>query len=196
MSQIREELLYNLDKGTCFGHEDQGGRRQVIDALTTNNNVETGTDAESDLESNKRFHNIRAESDIGIEGVQPLKTNVVARVKLPEDWKNLDIHRLAAEVETCGVDPVIIREHLIQNHDSRKIKSEKKSVVLPSNWKDKIRDELIEDICTENELDKEVVASELEKSTVSSPAKPQVTLPVDWRTMTREELYEVYGIRM
>jgi len=194
MSQIKEELLYNLDKGTCVGHEDQGGRQQVIQALTTNNNVDTGIAAESEPELGTDIHDIKVESDIQV--VQPLTTNVVARVKLPENWKNLDIHRLAAEVETCGVDPVIIREHLIHNHDSRKIKSEKKSVVLPSNWRDKIRDELIEDICTENELDKEVVASELEKSTASSPAKPHVTLPVDWRTMTTEELYGVYGIRM
>ena len=70
--------------------------------------------------------------------------------------------------------------------------SEKKSlVVLPSNWRDKIRDELIEDLCSENKFGKELLDSELQQSEQVSTSPTTLKLPTEWRTMTRAEMYGI-----
>ena len=181
-TQIRNELLYNFEKRTS----PKQGRN--INALQLNGNEDSATEVE------------RTHHESAIEVIAPANSfaGKASPLKLPGDWRILEINELATEVENCGVEPEIIREHLIQNHSNitRKIKSEKKSLVLPSNWQDKIRDELIEDLCLENKFGKELLESELQQSEEVSPSPTKLKLPTEWRTMTRETLAEMYGIML
>ena len=75
-------------------------------------------------------------------------------------------------------------------YQHKKVKKED-LIVLPINWRDKLRDELIEELCTENKLlDREVIATELQESEFepSSQKHIKVKLPTNWRSMTKEEL--------
>jgi len=174
-TQIREELLYNFDKETLA----KQGQLDLQENLLLSGTGDYATRVKQSTSS--------------CNGKD-------SSVKLPGDWRSLEIHELATEVEACGVDPVIVEEHLVQNHGNvaKKIKSEKKPLVLPSDWRDKIRDKLIEDLCSDNKLDKGVLDSELQlqqsDQVPSSPVK--LKLPVEWRTMTRETLAENCGIML
>ena len=194
-TQIRNELLYNFDKETTPVKQGQG--QQNINALQLDGNEDSATEVEW-----THHESAIAIGDTKSVKIEPANSfaGKVSPIKLPGDWRILEIHELATEVENCGVEPEIIREHLIQNHSNitKKIKSEKKSFVLPSNWRDKIRDELIEDLCSENKFGKGRLDSELQQSEqVSSSSSPtKLKLPTEWRTMTRETLAEMYGIML
>ena len=192
-TQIREELLYNFDKEILA----KQGQSDLQEKLLLNG---TGDYA-------SRVEQSTTHPGSAIEDTNPVKIKKApasschgkdSSVKLPGDWRSLEIHELATEVEACGVDPVIVEVHLVQNHGNvaKKIKSEKKSLVLPRDWRDKIRDELIEDLCSDNQLDKGLLDSELQQSdqVPSSPIK--LKLPAEWRTMTRETLAENCGIML
>lgn len=181
--QIRKELLYNFDNETST----EQGQVDLQEKLLLNGMEDNATIVD---QSTPHYGST-------IEDTKPLKLKNVP-AKIPDDWRSLEIHELATEVESCGVDPVIVREHLIKNNCNvaKKIKSEKKSLVLPRNWRDKIRDELIEDLCSENKLDKGLLDSELQQSEPVSSSPTKLKLPVDWRTMTRETLADKYGIML
>lgn len=183
--QIWKELLYNFDNETSTEHEQ--GQLDLQEKLLLNGMEDNATIVD---QSTPHYGST-------IEDTKPLKLKNVP-AKIPDDWRSLEIHELATEVESCGVDPVIVREHLIKNNCNvaKKIKSEKKSLVLPRNWRDKIRDELIEDLCSENKLDKGLLDSELQQSEPVSSSPTKLKLPVDWRTMTRETLADKYGIML
>jgi len=188
--QIRKELLFNFK-------ETNAKQGEVHDTLPLDQSR-----SEEDIVAESTDHN--ADYEPKIEEIRPVKrkfasassSNSRASQILPDNWMSLEVSDLATVLtETCGVDPVIVKEHLIPN--GKKVKREKQqSIVLPSNWRDKFRDELIEEICSENKLpDREVVASELrasEKEPTSHTNTP-VKLPANWRSMTKEE-FECYGI--
>lgn len=187
--QIKNELLHNFDKETLT-------KQRQLD-LNLNGKEDNATTDEQSM-----THHGSA-----IEDTKPVKIKTeqasscfgkVSPIKLPDDWRSREIQDLATEVETYGVDTVIVREHLTHNHDNvaMRIKSEKKSLVLPSNWRDKIRDELIEDLCSENKLDKGLLDSELQQSEQVSSSPIKLKLPAEWRTMTRETLNENEGIML
>lgn len=190
MRQIRKELLFNFKKTNA----KQG---EVHDTLPLDRSR-----SEEDIVAASTDHNDDYEPQI--EEIIPVKrkfasassSNSRASQILPDNWMSLEVSDLAIVLtETCGVDPVIVKEHLIPN--GKKVKREKQqSIVLPSNWRDKFRDELIEEICSENKLpDREVVASELRESEKepTSHTNTPVKLPANWRSMTKEE-FECYGI--
>ena len=130
-------------------------------------------------------------------------------VKLPDDWRILDIHDLAAKVESYGTDPIIVKETFrqyqqgLKNSVARKIirehSPERKPIMLPTNWRDKTREDLIADICAENSaVDREALQNNIltseqsSKTSHPSPAK----LPPGWPRMTIEELEEVTGVSL
>ena len=172
-TQIRNELLYNFEKETS-PKQGQGDLQQNI-----NENEDSATEVEW-------THHESAIGDTKPVNIAPANSfaGKVSPIKLPGDWRILEINELATEVENCGVEPEIISEHLIQNHSNitKKIKSEEKSIVLPSNWRDKIRDELIEDLCSENKFGKELLDSELQQSEPVSTSPTTLKLPTEWRT--------------
>lgn len=194
-TQIREELLYNFDKETLA----KEGQLDLQEKLLLSGTGDYAT----------RVEQSTTHQGSAIEDTNPVKIKMApasschdkdSSVKLPGDWRSLEIHELATEVEACGVDPVIVEEHLIQNHDNvaKKIKCEKKSLVLPRDWRNKIRDELIEDLCSDNNLDKGLIDSELQVQQIDQvPSSPiKLKLPAEWRTMTKETLEENYGIML
>jgi len=198
-TQIREELLYNFDKETVA----KEGQLNVQKKLLLNG---TG-DYVTRVEQSSSHHRSAIEDEE--EDTKPVKISPaspchgkVSSTRLPANWRSLEIHELATEVEACGVDPVIVEEHLVQNHGNvaKKIKCEIKSLVLPRDWRDKIRDELIEDLCSDNNLDKGLLDSELQLQQSQSdqvPSSPiKLKLPAEWRTMTKETLEENYGIML
>ena len=147
--------------------------------------------------------NINADNDPEIDDLKPVKrksasapsSNARSSHILPDNWMNLEVGDLATALTESGVDPVIVKEHFIPN--GKKVKKED-LIVLPSNWRDKLRDELIEELCTKNKLlDREVIATELQESEFepSSHKHIKVKLPTNWRSMTKEEL-EVNGISL
>ena len=91
---------------------------------------------------------INADSDPEIEDTKPVKrksasapsSNARSSHILPDNWMNLEVGDLATALTESGVDPVIVKEHFIPN--GKKVKKED-LIVLPINWRDKVRDELI-----------------------------------------------------
>jgi len=193
-TQIREELLYNFDKESLA----KQGQLDLQEKLLLNGTGDYATRVEQKSTSHHGST---------IEDTKPVKIKIapasschgkVFSTRLPANWRSLEINELATEVEACGVDPLIVGEHLIQNHDNvaKNIKSEKKSLVLPSDWRDKIRDELIQDLCSENKLDKGLLDSELQQSEQVPSTPTKLKLPAEWRTMSKETLSENYGIML
>lgn len=190
MRQIRNELLFNFkEKSAKQGeiHDTSPLDRSGEDIVTEGESTDHSADYEPKIEEIKPVKRKFASAS---------SSNSRASQILPDNWMSLEVSDLATVLtETCGVDPVIFKEHLIPN--GKKVKrEEQKSIVLPSNWRDKLRDELIEEICTENKLpDREVVATELRECVKepSSQTNTLVKLPANWRSMTKEEL-EGHGI--
>jgi len=108
MRQIRKELLFNFK-------ETNAKQGEVHDSLPLDRSR-----SEEDIitESESTDHN--ADYEPKIEEIRPVKRNFASASRasqiLPDNWMSLEVSDLATVLtETCGVDPVIVKEHLIPN---------------------------------------------------------------------------------
>ena len=121
MRQIRKELLFNFK-------ETNAKQGEVHDSLPLDRSR-----SEEDIVAESSDHN--ADYEPKIEEIVPVKRKFASASRasqiLPDNWMSLEVSDLATVLtETCGVDPVIVKEHLIPN--GKKVKKREAEVYRAS----------------------------------------------------------------